>query len=65
MIATKYKLRITSRFGTARKPMRVEREFIWTVKQDALDCKALLDKAEKSKFVDVDFVEFTDEIPLV
>jgi hypothetical protein len=45
--------------------MRVEREFIWTVKQDAMDCKAILDKAEKSKFVDVDFVEFVDEIPLV
>ena len=63
-MTTKYKLRITMRLGTLRKPLRPTGEYIWDNKEDALACKSLMEKAKTPSWIDISFVEFTEEIPL-
>lgn len=60
----KYKLRVRSRFGTARKPMSITAEFVWENRDDAIACMNLMEKAKRGKFTDISFVEFEEEKPL-
>ena len=62
----KYKLRITKQVPlSARRVVNVTSEFVWVSKDDALACKALLEKAERNtRCTTVKFVEFTEEKPL-
>ena len=60
---TKYRLVLQVQVGTARKPASYQRTFVWDDKQDALDCKDLLDKAEHMA-VSLRFEEFSEPIPL-
>ena len=65
---TKYKLRITviALPKTNRShPKRIVRSFVWEDKDDALQCKALLDKASQyDGQMECEFVEFTEEQPI-
>jgi hypothetical protein len=60
----RYKLKVKNRFGTARKTMSITAEFVWSDREDAIGCMKLMEKAERTKFTDVSFVEFEDERPL-
>ena len=68
MNVEKYKLRLTLAANLSRlKCVRLTKNFEWEAEADALACKALLDKATlsgKGITSTVEFVRFTDEIPL-
>lgn len=64
--AVKYKLRLTITIPKSSKKVQyLYRTFTWEDKDNALECMNLLRKAEKSPFLHIEFVEFTEERPLV
>lgn len=61
----KYKLKVTiSSFKSALQRVFKYAYFIWDNEEDALACKELLEKADDSGNVEVEFVRFTEESPL-
>ena len=58
----KYKLRITISWPkSATKTLSTCRSWIWESKEDALACKALLEKAVAGRGLTVEFVSFAEE----
>ncbi len=58
----KYKLRVMIRYQkTVRQASTTCRSWVWDNKEDALACKALLEKAVAGAGLTVEFVSFTEE----
>lgn len=65
LTAPKYKLQITFDVAiSARRRVRVTRQWVWDERDDALACKALMEKATSQRGCTVSFSEFTEEKPL-
>lgn len=61
----RYKLKMTIKWIKSKyKDGCLSRIFIWDQKEDALTCKKLLEKADYDSRISMEFVSFTDEIPL-
>lgn len=58
----KYKLKITISFYKSKKVIQsISRSIIWENKQDALDCKSLMEKGKISNNLSIEFIAFTEE----
>jgi len=66
MAEPKYKLRLAFQWReSAKREVSAVREFVWEKKEDALACKALMEKATvPAGRVKIEFFEFTEAIPL-
>lgn len=64
-MTTMYKLVLILRVPlSSRRFFTWDIVFIWNNREDALACKALLEKCLTPKHVRIHFVEFTEEVPL-
>ena len=58
----KYKLTITiSIFKSKTTVQKIHRNFVWDNKDDAINCKKLLEKAEYSNNTAINFFEFGEK----